>query len=110
MNREVVNEVSVLWAEHSGQFCPDDLRDVEIHGQPVMLLDLYMAGCLTSYVGSRQGVLDVGQLRIVKECARDLRALLPRIRRSEERTYLSRMIRIAELILSDAAMTADNTE
>jgi hypothetical protein len=65
VNREIFNQVSVLWAEHRGQFCPDDLRDFEINGQPVMLLDLYMAGCLTSYVGSGRGVSPADQFRIV---------------------------------------------
>ncbi|GAA3443653.1 hypothetical protein [Planomonospora venezuelensis] len=102
MNREVFNEVSVLWAEHSGQWCPDDLRDFAIDGRPVMLLDLYMAGCLTSYVGSRQGELPADQLRTVRECARDLRALLPRVRRRGNRPYVARLLRIADLILGDA--------
>ncbi|MEV4375343.1 hypothetical protein [Streptosporangium sp. NPDC049644] len=110
MNKAVFDEVSVLWAEHTGQFCPDDLRDFEINGQPVMLLDLYMAGCLTSYVGSRRGVLPVDQVRIVGKCARDLRALLPRLRRREDRTYVARLLRIADLIISDAAQDARHEE
>jgi hypothetical protein len=28
VNREIFNEVSVLWAEHIGQFCPDDQQVV----------------------------------------------------------------------------------
>ncbi|WP_067170787.1 hypothetical protein [Microtetraspora niveoalba] len=110
MNKAVFDEVSVLWAEHRGQFCPDDLRDFEINGQPVMLFDLYMAGCLTSYVGSRRGVLPADQLGIVGKCARDLRALLPRIRRRENRTYVARLLRIANLILSDAPQATHHAE
>ncbi|GII81577.1 hypothetical protein Sru01_65590 [Sphaerisporangium rufum] len=110
MNREVFNEVSVLWAEHRGQFCPDDLRDFEINGQPVMLLDLYMAGCLTSYVGSRHAALSATQLRTVRECARDLRALLPRVRRRENRAYVARLLRIADLVVRDAAAGDDYRE
>lgn len=102
MSKAVFDEVSVLWAEHSGLTFPDDLRGAEVHGEPVAYLDSCMAGPLTSYVGSRRGMLGPDQLRTVRGCARDLRALLPRLRRHEGRTYVARLLRIADLIISDA--------
>ncbi|GIH76268.1 hypothetical protein [Planobispora longispora] len=102
MNKAVFDEVSVLWAEHMGLTFPDGLRGVEIHGEPVAYLDFCMAGPLTSYVGSRRGVLDPDQLQTVRECARDLRALLPRVHRRENRAYVARLLRIADLIIGDA--------
>ncbi|MEU4572413.1 hypothetical protein [Nonomuraea sp. NPDC023979] len=102
MNKAVFDEVCVLWAEHMGLPFPDDLRGVDIYEQPVAYLDLCMAGPLTSYVGSQRGVLDADQLRAVKETARDLRVLLPRLRHREGRTYVARLVRIGELIVGDA--------
>ncbi len=110
MSKAVFDEVSVLWAEHMGLAFPDDLRGVEIHGDPVAYLDFCMAGPLTSYVGSQRGVLDPDQLRIVKRCARDLRAHLPRLRRREGRTYVTRLLRIADLIISDETRNAYHEE
>ncbi|MEV4083436.1 hypothetical protein ACGFJC_03500 [Nonomuraea fuscirosea] len=102
MNKAVYDEVCVLWAEHMGLPFPDDLRGVDIYDLPVVYLDSCIAGPITSYVGSQRGVLNDRQLRIVKECARDLRALLPRLRRREGRTYVARLVRIGELIIRDA--------
>ncbi|MFI6816878.1 hypothetical protein ACIBG7_31065 [Nonomuraea sp. NPDC050328] len=102
MNKTVFDEVCVLWAEHMGVPFPDDLRGVDIYEQPVAYLDFCMAGPLAGYVGSQRGVLDADQLRVVKESARDLRALLPRLRRREGRTYVARLVRIGELVISDA--------
>ncbi|GLW99457.1 hypothetical protein Misp02_35440 [Microtetraspora sp. NBRC 16547] len=98
------------WAEHMGLPFPDDLRGVEVYDQPVAYLDFCMAGPLTSYVGSQRGVLKANQFRIVRESARDLRALLPRLRRREGRTYVARLVRIADLILSDAPQMTSHAE
>ncbi|WP_203980710.1 hypothetical protein [Planotetraspora silvatica] len=101
MDKSTFDEVSVLWAEHLGAFEPDDLREAEVFGRPFMLLDAYLAGCVTSYVGSRRGVLGADQLRIISDCARDLRTLLSQLRGQEGRSYVARLARIADLILSD---------
>lgn len=67
----------MLFAEQRRLTYPDDLITVEIYGYPMLLIDSDMAGCVTRYVGHARGVLDADQLRIVRECARDLRALVP---------------------------------
>ncbi|MGI5485323.1 hypothetical protein [Microtetraspora malaysiensis] len=100
----------MLFAEQRGLTYPDDLITVEIYGYPMLLIDSDMAGCVTSYVGHARGALDADQLRIVRECARDLRALVPRLRRREGRVYAVRWLRIAELIMSDAPKSACSGE
>ncbi|MFB9967646.1 hypothetical protein [Sinosporangium siamense] len=42
--RAAFTEVSILWAEHWSATFPDDLRAVEIHGEPVVWLDSLLAG------------------------------------------------------------------
>ncbi|WP_214409911.1 hypothetical protein [Sphaerisporangium fuscum] len=96
----------MLFAEQRGLTYPEDLITVEIHGYPMLLIDGDMAGCVTGYVGHARGVLDADQLRIVRQCARDLRALVPRLRRREGRSYAARWLRIAELIMSDAPVSS----
>ncbi|SEG30512.1 hypothetical protein SAMN04489712_104311 [Thermomonospora echinospora] len=93
------DEVSVLWAEHLGLAFPDDLKGVEIHGEPVALLDAYTAGCVTGYVGGR---LSDHQRLVLDDCARALRDLLPRLRHGEGHGYVARLVRMADLILSDS--------
>ncbi|MER6576375.1 hypothetical protein [Nonomuraea sp. NPDC001023] len=110
MNKAVFDEVCVLWAEHSSLPFPDDLRGVDIYDQPVAYLEFCMAGPLTSYVGSRRGALDADQLRVVRECARDLRALLPRLRRREGRMFVARLVRIGNLIIDDARRSSNHAE
>ncbi|WP_449062701.1 hypothetical protein [Planomonospora algeriensis] len=107
MNKAVFDEVSVLWTEHRGLTFPDDLRRVEVHGEPVAYLDFCKAGPLTGYVGSQRGALDPAQFRVARRCARDLRALL---RRRDGRTYVVRLLQIADLITGDAAREAHHEE
>ncbi|MEV4058975.1 hypothetical protein [Nonomuraea dietziae] len=100
MNRAVFNEVSVLWAEHLGQSFPgmgDAFPDF-------VLADAYMAGIVTSYVGSQRGVLTQEQRRILSSCARDLRLVLRRVRGREARAFVARSVRIADLILGRATL------
>ncbi|GIH69101.1 hypothetical protein Mth01_13540 [Sphaerimonospora thailandensis] len=100
----------MLFAEQRSLPYPDDLITVEIYGRPMLLIDNNLAGCVTSYVGHKRGVLDADQLRIVRECVRDLRALVPRLRQREGRIYAARWLRIAELIISDASGDARRNE
>jgi hypothetical protein len=110
VSKAVFDEVCVFWAEHLGLPFPDDLRGVGIYDRPIVYLDSCIAGPITSYVGGQRGVLTDRQLRIVKECARDLRALLPRLHRREGRTYVARIVRIGELIISDAHASSEESK
>ncbi|GAA2655684.1 hypothetical protein GCM10010412_025180 [Nonomuraea recticatena] len=100
MNRAVFNEVSVLWAEHLGQPFPG-MGDVF---PDFVLADAYMAGIVTSYVGSQRGVLTEEQRRMLSSCARDLRWVLRRVRGREARAFVARSVRIADLILGRATL------
>jgi hypothetical protein len=62
-------------------------------------IDGAMAGCVSNYVESR-GAVDEERSRILQECARDLRRILPRLR-GEGAVYVRRLIRMAELIDHD---------
>lgn len=84
-------------AEHRGLTFPDGLTWVEVRGDPIVALDAFMAGCVSSYLGGDQ----TGDRRIIlDEGARALRDLLPELR-GEARAYASRLVRMADLILSD---------
>jgi hypothetical protein len=95
VNKAVFDEVSVLWAEHLGQPFPgmgEAFADF-------VLADAYMAGIVTSYVGSQRGDIDAEQRRILSSCARDLRRVLRRVRGREARHFVARSVAIADLIL-----------
>lgn len=101
MNKVVLDEVSVLWAEHLGQPFPGMGDDVF---SDFVLADAYMAGIVTSYVGSQRGVLTQEQRRILSTCARDLRWVLRRVRGREARAFVARSVRITDLILGRATL------
>ena len=99
MNWTVLDEVSVLWAEHLGSPFPDDLYWVDDGDRCLPLTDALMAGCIASYVSGR-GVLDLERRRDLQSLARDLAEILPRLR-GESAEYVARLVRMAELINSD---------
>ncbi|GAA2114915.1 hypothetical protein GCM10009780_72550 [Actinomadura alba] len=77
---------------------------MEIHGEPVALLDASLAGCISGYVDGR---LNGHDLVVVDKCARDLRDLLPKLRAGEGHEYVVRLVRIADLILNDPGQARD---
>jgi hypothetical protein len=90
------DEVSILWAEHSKLTFPDALRWLDApSGESVAALDFYASGCIAEY--QREGVLDLGRRRVLRDCADDLKGVLPSLR-AEGGDYVIRLIRIAELI------------
>ncbi|MEU7893514.1 hypothetical protein AB0B45_11685 [Nonomuraea sp. NPDC049152] len=95
MNKAVFDEVSVLWAQHVGQPYPS-MAEVF---PDFVLADSYMAGIVTSYVGSQRGAIDAEQRRILSSCARDLRWVSKRVRGCEARAYVARSVRITDQIL-----------
>ena len=99
MNKAIYNEVAVLWAEHLGVPWPDDLYWVDDRDGDVVEIDGAMAGCISGYVKGRSE-MDEERFRILQDCARDLRRILPRLR-SEGAVYVRRLIRMAELIDHD---------
>jgi hypothetical protein len=94
MNKPIFNEVTVLWTEHLGAPWPDDLYWVD--DGDVVGIDAAMAGCISVFVERRSG-LDERRFHILQDRARDLRAILPRLR-GEGTVYVRRLIRMAELI------------
>ncbi|MFE9105480.1 hypothetical protein [Actinomadura geliboluensis] len=96
MNEAVLNEVTVLWAEHLGAPWPEELYQVDDRDGDVVEIDGAMAGCISAYV-QNHGVLDAKRSRILQACARDLRQILPRLH-GEGALYVRRLIRMAELI------------
>lgn len=93
----VLDEVTVLWAEHRGRTFPDDLLP-PVGGDRICVPypDGEMAGCIMSYVANR-GVLDPVCRRILRSCARDLKPLLPRLR-GDGAAHVARLVRMADLI------------
>lgn len=101
MSWSVVDEISILWAEHLGLTFPDDLKGLDVCGEPVVLLDASLAGCIFSYLAGERGELDTWRLEVAHDCADDLRLLLPRLPDGEGRSYVARLIHIADLIVSN---------
>jgi hypothetical protein len=87
--------VAVLWRDHVDAAVPAGLRGAEPEGD-LVLLDADLAGCVSVWRGNG-GRLDAERHRIVLACAADLDRVLPGITDPEERRYLLRLRRPAEL-------------
>ncbi|MFD0684323.1 hypothetical protein [Actinomadura fibrosa] len=96
MNEAVLDEVTVLWAEHLGAPWPDELYRVDDRNGDVVEIDGAIAGCISAYLQGC-GRLDPKRSRILQVCARDLQKILPRLR-DEGAQHVRRLIRMAELI------------
>jgi hypothetical protein len=96
MNEAVLDEVTVLWAEHLGASWPDELYRVDDRDCDVVEIDGAMAGCISAYVQDR-GALDAKRSRILRTCTRDLQKILPHLR-GEGAQHVRRLLRMAELI------------
>ncbi|MFG2353384.1 hypothetical protein [Streptomyces sp. NPDC048521] len=88
--------VAVLWRDHVDAAFPAGLRGAEPEGVDLVLLDAYLAGCVSVW-RNNGGRLDAERHRILLACAADLDRVLPGISDAEERRYLLRLRRLAAL-------------
>lgn len=93
MSWTIFDEVSILWAEHRESPFPDELYWAD---GDLWAIDAEVAACVATYVNGR-GVLDSLRRRVLRRCANDLAAALPRLH-GEAAVYAARMMRMTELI------------
>lgn len=86
--------VAQLWQEHMKAPFPATLRRREAAGIDIAELDLYTAGCVSTWQHN-DGTLDAEHHRILRECIADLDRVLPLLTREEERQYCQHLRRMA---------------
>ena len=91
-----------LWKEHKSAQFPKGFAGKDISGIDFVLIDSYVAGCVTTFLG--RGNLNLYQTAILGLSYRNLSYVIPVI--SEEgKEYFWRLERLAELVLKSVAFT-----
>ncbi|WP_377271675.1 hypothetical protein [Peterkaempfera sp. SMS 1(5)a] len=93
--------VARLWKEHMRADFPARLRGEELAGVDVVLLDTYIAGYVSTWLGNR-GSLDEGRRQILCDCIADLDRVLPLLTEAQEVRYYEQLRELAVLASEDA--------
>ncbi|WP_245687181.1 hypothetical protein [Streptacidiphilus griseoplanus] len=107
MNREIGRRkqeqaVARLWKEHVRTDFPARLRGEELAGVDLVLLDTYVAGCVSTWLSNR-GSLDEERRQILRDCLADLDTVLPLLTETQEVRYYERLRELAVLASQNAA-------
>ncbi|KKK05318.1 hypothetical protein LQ51_14810 [Micromonospora sp. HK10] len=89
--------VTELWQEHLRAPFPDRLREADVAGVSMVLLDADLAGCVSVW-RSAGGTKDDGRLRILERRLGDLDQVLDLLGDPDEATYCRRLGRLARLV------------
>ena len=95
---DIRNEVSRLWEEHLRASFPARLRDAEVAGVDVVMVDADVAGCVSTWVHG-SGPLARGTLAVLEHRVRDLDGVLSVLRDQREIDYCGRLRELARLLL-----------
>ncbi|AIA07793.1 hypothetical protein [Streptomyces noursei] len=94
--------VSRLWQEFRVAPFPARLHGVEVAGQDMLLLDVNLAGCVSTWLNN-DGRLDAWRLEILSDCLTVLEEALPQITDAEGLDYYRRLHHMSQLTLMNAA-------
>ncbi|WP_327399094.1 hypothetical protein OG194_02245 [Streptomyces sp. NBC_01288] len=92
--REAV--VARLWQEHLDTEFPARLRGAELEGVDMVMLDMSIAGCVSTWRGNG-GFPDAGRLHILRDRVTELDEVLPLLMDVEELQYYERLRHLATL-------------
>jgi len=95
-----MSEIHKLWKQHWDASFPDGLRDLEIDGVDLTLLDADIAGCISTFV--ERGNLNLFQTAALGLCYKNAFSVSSRLNK-EGSEYFSRLERLAELVLIEVA-------
>ena len=88
--------VARLWQEHILAGFPAQLRGKVLAGADMVLLDVYIAGCVTTWQHNH-GSLDEPRHRILLSCLDDLDKILPLLTDPQEVRFCQRLRELATL-------------
>ena len=93
------DEIKRLWNAYRALRFPPEMRETEINGEHLVLLDEAMAGCIWTFVGSDDAArLDWHQREILADCAAALANALPQVP-PQHRTYFDNLHELAQRVL-----------
>lgn len=83
---------------------PPEARGKEVAGEDLVLLDMYTAGCIDTYIGWRgyRTRLDARRLGILQDCVRALATVVPQLE-GEAQRHFDRLWHLGAAVLQDLA-------
>ncbi len=96
MNKKL-EKIKEVWEAHKSSNFPSDCRGEEIEGIDLVMLDVDIAGCVTTYIGSK-GVLEYQKIEILKKCREELNIVLSKLR-GLSKEYYAHLNELVNLIL-----------
>lgn len=86
-----------LWNEHQQAEFPHRLREQEVAGVDMVMLDADVAGCIGTWASV--GQLDQPHREGLEQCLTDLNRVLPLLNDQSEKAYYERLRELATLAL-----------
>lgn len=87
------------YSEHLSRPFPPRLRGKDIDGIDFVLLDAYLAGCVSSWINSQHD-LDPERQQVLRDCLDDLGRVLPTLTDPTERLYYTALGDCAQAVLT----------
>lgn len=85
------------WRDHLRAAFPAGLRGAERAGVDMVLLDAYVAGCVSTWLNNG-GALDTDRHRILRDCIADLDQVLPLLDEADGVHYFQHLRGLAQLV------------
>jgi len=89
--------VARRWRDHLRAAFPAGLRGAERAGVDLVLLDAYVAGCVSTWLNNG-GALDTDRHRILRDCIADLDQVLPLLDEADGLRYFQHLRGPAQLV------------
>jgi len=94
-----IDKLSRLWSEHQNDHFPAGCAGTDIEGVDLVLLDEYVAGCISTAAGSSDR-LDGERLKILSDCRKNILKVNPKLPETAK-SYFERLLQMTELALTE---------
>ncbi|MBV1856420.1 hypothetical protein [Catellatospora tritici] len=92
-----VAAVAELWQAHRQAPFPGRLRNVDVAGVCMVMLDADVAGCVSTWL-NRGGTIDGGRWNVLSACEQELLRVVPELI-DDEAAYYRRLLEMTVLVL-----------
>ena len=99
---ELLTKVSCLWKDHQEAEFPARMRGVEFGQVDMVLLNTYIAGCVSSWIAGH-GTLDAERYKVLGRCLADLDRVLHLVKDEQGATYYDRLRMMGRVAYSGRA-------
>jgi hypothetical protein len=98
--------IGLLYDEHGRAVFPARLRDGDVAGVDLVVLDADIAGCVTTWL-SGDGRLDAARLALLSNGVGQLARVLPLLTDAQEARYFDRLRQLAQLVFGGGQLSRE---